>query len=287
MRANIDISRYNSRRKGAKSMAAMRINKILKDVSLEIESEKRLMIHMEKRKGRLPEGALSVCSRGDRKYYYQKIYADGEKTSILLDSKKPAHRKIIKELMEKKIIFHGVPILRKNIEALEKCQSTIRPYHPGNFKYGVFLGSEYYLEDDTCIKEWEAKPDQQNKYRPEELVHGTKRGIYVRSKSEALIADILYDLGIRVKYETILIAGRKTMYPDFEFIHPKTGKIIWWEHYGIIDDPGYAVKAFEKQDAYASIGIYPGENLIITWEAKGKPLTRDIVEEKLRQFDVI
>ena len=78
--------------------------------------------------------------------------------------------------------------------------------------------------------------------------------------SEMLIADILYDLGIRFKYETILVSGRKLMYPDFEFIHPKERRIIWLEHQGLIDDPKYAVDAFEKQDNYGRIHRkHPGD----------------------------
>ena len=265
----------------------MRINRIITDINAEIESERKVLEFMESRALVVPEGSLNTQMKGGLKYYYQIVDVEGKRVGICLDPSVDMHREVIKELMEKKTIVHGLPILRRNIEAMEKCASRIRPYHPLDFKYGELLGKDYYLDDDVCVREWEKKPDRQNPYHRERLIHETKCGILVRSKSEMLIADILYDLGIRFKYETILVSGRKLMYPDFEFIHPKERRIIWLEHQGLIDDPKYAVDAFEKHDNYGRIGIFPGKNLILTYETTGHPLTRGAVMEKLAQLDIV
>ena len=72
-----------------------------------------------------------------------------------------------------------------------------------------------------------------------------------------------------------------------ENVPPKERRIIWLEHQGLIDDPKYAVDAFEKQDNYGRIGIFPGKNLILTHETNDYPLTRGAVMEKLAQLDIV
>ena len=265
----------------------MSIISIVTDLNKEIEREYNLKAFMDERLKAVPDGSLSAVSIKNDKYYYKRVYMEGSRKSIILDPLEDMHREVIKELMEKKTIVHGLPILRNNIKAMEKCVSKLKPYDPLDFKYGELLGKDYYLDDDVCVREWEKKPDRQNPYHRERLIHETKCGIKVRSKSEMLIADILYDLGIRFKYETILVSGRKLMYPDFEFIHPKERRIIWLEHQGLIDDPKYAIDAFEKQDNYGRIGIFPGKNLILTYETDDHPLTRGAVMEKLAQLDIV
>ena len=50
-----------------------------------------------------------------------------------------------------------------------------------------------------------------------------------------------------------------------------------WEHFGMEDDPNYAIKTLRKLRIYQQNGIWPGEQLIITHETADKPLNiRDI-----------
>ena len=189
--------------------------------------------------------------------------------------------------MEKKTIIHGLPLVRQNIKILKRVSDNLKPYHPANYKYGELLGKDYYLEDDVCIRDWRKKKDSQNNAFREKLVHKTKSGIKVRSKSEILIADTLYDLGIEFKYEVRLKFMRETVYPDFEILHPKTYKLIWWEHLGMIDDPEYICKNMEKIIEYGRVGVFPGKTLIITYETKEKPLTYEMINQRLVEYNLI
>ena len=95
----------------------------------------------------------------------------------------------------------------------------------------------------------------------------TKRGERVRSKSEKIIADTFFDMGIEYKYECpISLKGYGTVYPDFTIMSIKLGKEIYWEHEGRMDDPKYAESAVRKIDSYMKNGIFPGDNLILTYE---------------------
>ena len=75
-----------------------------------------------------------------------------------------------------------------------------------------------------------------------------------------------------------------TFYPDFTIRHPKTGEIIYWEHFGLMDDPSYYQKTFSKLQLYASYGIIPSINLITTYETQEHPLSADIVEKIVKHY---
>ena len=265
----------------------MSIISIVTDLNKEIEREYNLKAFMDERLKAVPDGSLSAVSIKNDKYYYQRVYMNGSRKSIILDPLEDMHREVIKELMEKKTIVHGLPILRNNIKAMEKCVSKLKPYDPLDFKYGELLGKDYYLDDDVCVREWEKKPDRQNPYHRERLIHETKCGIKVRSKSEMLIADTLFDHGLEYKNETKLRLEGRNYYPDFEILHPKTRRIIWWEHLGKLADPGYVFENLDRIVVFGRNGIVVGDNLILTWETQEMPLTHAMVDQRLREFGLI
>ena len=262
----------------------MSIKRLKEGIYKEIQNESRLYRYMEARKGVIAPGSLYVKTGSIEPYIYQSIYDGDERYYITLDQTKDEDREVIKELMEKKTIVHGMPRLRKNIEALERCVEEIEPYSPLNYEYGNMLGKEYYLEDDVCVRDWKRKAECQNKFHPEKRIHDTKRGVRVRSKSEAMICDDLFDIGIFAKYETKLRFEGRNYYPDFEFIHPFEHKLMWWEHLGKMDDTVYVLDNIERLDVYHRNGLIWGDNLIITWETKEDPLTRRTIRARFKQY---
>lgn len=266
----------------------MSIRNIIDDLNREIEQEKKLYRLIENRRKELAAGSLEVSKKKYEKYYIQRVRISGTTKNISLDPSNDMHRSVIMELMEKKTVVHGAPILRKNIEAMEKCVAVLSPYHPTSFQYGELLGEQYYLDDDVCIKEWEKKLDNQNSAYLEYKIFDTKKGDYVRSKSEAIIADTLFDYGIKYKYEPRIIVDGKVRYPDFEVLHPVTYELNWWEHLGRLDDPVYVWNNLEKiTTVYGRNGIVLGKNLILTYETSDKPLTRSAVIERLKNQGLI
>ena len=100
-----------------------------------------------------------------------------------------------------------------------------------------FLTDEQYVERWLSFK-YESKPGYD-----EGLTHTTDRGEKVRSKSEKIIADKLYALGIPYRYEyPVHIKGYGTVYIDFVILDVKTRKEIYYEHFGKMDDPDYINK---------------------------------------------
>lgn len=74
------------------------------------------------------------------------------------------------------------------------------------------------------------------------------------------------------------------MYPDFTFLSKRTGKELYWEHEGRMDDPGYARKAIKKIESYESNGIYVGDRLILTFETETTVLSRKSIERNVKRY---
>ncbi|MGN0163757.1 MAG: ATP-dependent RecD-like DNA helicase, partial [Candidatus Ornithomonoglobus sp.] len=94
---------------------------------------------------------------------------------------------------------------------------------------------------------------------------------FVRSKSEAIITNLLVDRDIPFRYEEPLYAPDGTMYlPDFTVTF--RGEEYYWEHVGRTNDPKYMAHWNKKEAWYKK--HFPGK-LLITYE--GNDLTADAV----------
>ena len=109
----------------------------------------------------------------------------------------------------------------------------------------------------------------------------------VRSKSEKILADYFLSQGIFYKYECPLyLSDTIVYYPDFTFFHPRRNYEIYWEHFGRMDLPSYAINAVKKIRLYEENGIFLGKRLIITFE--GNPLVLDMqrVQALIDRFEL-
>lgn len=108
----------------------------------------------------------------------------------------------------------------------------------------------------------------ENPYRREDLIHKTSYGLQVRSKGEIMIAEILYAAGFEFYYEKALKlmdenGNVKVVYPDFTILLGQ-GKIVYWEHKGMMGNADYFLHDQEKMLLYYQNDIYEPKNLIVT-----------------------
>jgi ATP-dependent exoDNAse (exonuclease V) alpha subunit len=105
---------------------------------------------------------------------------------------------------------------------------------------------------------------------PRSLVHCTRGGQLVRSKSELVIANMLEHMGVPYRYEAEFFGenepGRRL--PDFTFATPDGRRIIW-EHLGMLHRPEYALGWEEKRRWYEKNGFIEDVNLFTTRERAG------------------
>ena len=100
-----------------------------------------------------------------------------------------------------------------------------------------------------------------------------------------IIADMLEREGIPYHYEYPLkLKGWGIVYPDFTILHTGKTQEIFWEHLGLMDHPDYAESAIQKIATYEKNGIYPGENLILTFETRKTPLNRKMVQRLIERY---
>ena len=101
--------------------------------------------------------------------------------------------------------------------------------------------------------------DGAERFLEEGLIHRTKRGDLVRSKSEVIIANELLGQGVdRYEYEAPLaLPDGRTRYPDFTVVDDDTGERYYWEHLGLLHNPDYAARWTRKLHAYREACILP------------------------------
>ena len=87
----------------------------------------------------------------------------------------------------------------------------------------------------------------------------------VRSKSEVIVADALFDAEIRYRYEVDLkLSNGVTVHPDFTIYDDDWQPIFYWEHLGMLQKEDYRKKWDIKRKSYEENGIIEGKNLIIS-----------------------
>jgi ATP-dependent exoDNAse (exonuclease V) alpha subunit len=125
-----------------------------------------------------------------------------------------------------------------------------------------FQGSASRLRDWARSEKSETRQRLTNLFAPpkpvavgkrfleERLIHQTERGDLVRSKSELIIADALYDADVEYDYEPEFTFDGVTRWPDFYVDDAATGRRIYWEHLGMLNDPVYRQRWERKLDWY-------------------------------------
>lgn len=131
---------------------------------------------------------------------------------------------------------------------------------------------------------WQKAPFKTNEAFPEKKIHEADNGILTRSKSEAAIASKLFKAGIPFRYECELVINGVSYYPDFTIIKPKTGKIVYLEHLGMMDNHNYVRKVMAKIQLYQNAGIFLGDTLFITFETSDCPLRYQDVDNLIKRF---
>ena len=115
---------------------------------------------------------------------------------------------------------------------------------------------------------------------PQQKNHTTSHGLKVRSKSEMLIAEKLYEHGLPFRYEQILQIDGVDYAPDFT-IRRCDGSIVYWEHCGLTGNSRYMNHHWRKMQIYVEAGITPWKNLIITYDDENGFLDLSVIESEI------
>jgi len=138
------------------------------------------------------------------------------------------------------------------------------------------------LPDDLYVKKWSERAYDHLPFFENEPEYYAANGLRVRSKTEALIADLLTSKNIPFLYEyPLLLSGKRPVYPDFTILDISRRKEIYWEHFGMMDDRDYSRNALLKIRDYKHAGHFPGCDLLMTFECTSLPLSLADAEKEL------
>lgn len=225
-----------------------------------------------------PLGLLYVkTDRGNPRYYqiinkHKNYLSSNKKDLIKALENKNYYMKLEKVTKEQQDVLSDVLLQIQSLNDPEQVFVTIDKRKTHLIKE-LSLQTKYILKTSN-INQFEM-PIENN------LNYVTKAGERVRSKSELIIANMLYDENISYGYEISCVANFR---PDFTVVNPVTGKLFYWEHFGMMDNPEYLSNCINKLQRYSCAGFVPGKNLIVTFESTNMPLNIDYIKSVIKEY---
>ncbi|MBO4928375.1 MAG: hypothetical protein J5379_09030 [Clostridiales bacterium] len=219
-----------------------------------------------------PNGSLRVdCGRQKTHYAWAETpYSRGK---YIPSGKEDLIGKLAQKSYAQKFLNEA----RQELRLIERFIASM-PGHRADLVYSKLtperqrLVTPYLLDADTYAQNWESQSFESNPNYPELLKYETRRGEKVRSKTELIIADTYFELGIPYRYECALhVRNGVVYYPDFTLLDTFHRRIVFHEHFGLIDDAEYRKKAEKKIQEYERYGIYSCKNLLLTYESATTP----------------
>lgn len=235
----------------------MKMDSMYEKLKNELNIQKKLLDDARRQIDKV-KGYLFIRDSGNHKLYYQvvkKKTAAGWKTKLKNIS---TNQKLIYDLAKKGLNKRLKSIYTKNIKTLESALDKYIPLTdeilmPEKYKSILVMNNK-----DAKYKTYA--------FNPSVHIYATACGIMVRSRAEVIIANALWHYGIPFVYEELFpyqSDNGKWYYPDFT-IHLPDGRIIIWEHWGMLDKLSYCESNVEKLYTYNANHFTIGKNLIIT-----------------------
>lgn len=168
----------------------------------------------------------------------------------------------LSNLLSKELFYTGITRSQKHITLF--IQNDIEPLFRLRRKENSSI-----IKINSSIMKFDPVPleiMQASKYYEEGKIHRTLIDVMVRSKSEALIANMLYQEKIKFIYEKPLLGGDGLRYlPDFTIYY--NGEEWYWEHLGLLGNRNYEKHWEKKKKWYKDNNFF--QKLYTTEEKSG------------------
>lgn len=238
----------------------------------------------EKRLRNAPKGNLRIAKKKNRFEYYYVNEKENKSGRYLKKKEENLVRKLVQRDYDAAVLKSAAERLKgieKFLISYEKTKLSNIFHNLNSYRKGLIYS--HLISDEEFVKNWQAV-----KYEKKEFEDGTQeimteKGERVRSKSEKIIADKLYMLGIPYRYECpILLEGNIKVYPDFTILKMPEREEVYLEHFGMMDDINYMNSVIYKLNTYEKNKIYLGVNLFLTYETSKKPLNTKALDEMIK-----
>ena len=234
----------------------------------------------------VPKGTLRITTSRNALQYIHCV-EDSNKSGYKLSYIRKANASLVKRLAQKSYDQRIKKLVDRRLKQIEKIAGEYEDKEIEEIydklspvRKGLVQAVEEPWEEQ--LKKWKSIPYIGKEFDAKTPLIYTKKGERVRSKSEKILADTFYALGIEYKYECpIKLNGYGVVYPDFTFLRKRDGKEVYWEHDGKMDDPKYAEKAIRKINSYIANDILPGDKLIVSFESSGVVINDRIIKKMI------
>ena len=277
------------------------VNKVMQPANAEIAKLEDMLKKIDDQLASAPSGSLKCHKKDGQAYYYNAYMAKDSDKEDNIKWKNEYIKKdspLAKELANKQYYTKLRVAVTNNLNQLKRFinkyqENKIDEIYDSLSDERKRLVTPLQLSIKEQVRIWDEEEYEKNNSYPENLRYETDQGDLVRSKSEVIIANILYKhrKDIIYKYEkplSLVIDGReRQVHPDFSIINVHTGKITYWEHAGLMDDAHYATEFVRKMNAYVYNGLIPGKDVIVSYETQELPLDIGVVKKMVNQITEI
>ncbi|MBE5884607.1 MAG: hypothetical protein E7291_09415 [Lachnospiraceae bacterium] len=234
-----------------------------------------------------PNGHLRITTNNGRvEYYYKSVEVSSSNGRYIKKNEESLARAIAQrdyDALLAKSAVERIKVIKNFLEKYEK--TSIKRIYQNTNGYRRDLISAVVISDEEYVKRWQAVEYEGKAFAVEAQEIITERGERVRSKSEKIIADKLYMLGIPYRYEyPLMLEGNIKIYPDFTILKMSSREEVYLEHLGLMDDSSYVDNVMYKLNTYERNRIYLGVNLFTTYETSKKPLNSRTLDGMIRKL---
>ncbi len=257
----------------------------------EAQNLKKIVKDAKKRLCGAPQGHLRIVKKREGIEFYYKEDKGQRNGRYMRKHEHEMARAIAQRDYDTQLVRRGEARINAIDTFLKKYNKTslhdiYRKTNPNRRR----MIQDMIISDEEYINQWQKVLYKGKDFEEEKTPIITERGELVRSKSEKIIADKLYMLGIPYRYEyPLLLQGNIKLHPDFTILKMPERKEVYLEHLGLMDDMDYVEGVMRKLNIYERNEIYLGVNLFITYETKKNPLntrTLDGIIKKLFCEDI-
>lgn len=237
------------------------MNEIITVAKREIIKLRKILSEVENFMSDAPKGCLKWQNKNGKTYYYHQF--KNKENQWEREYIKREDVSLANELALKHYYSVIRPKVKKQLNELEKfvkrySSDELDDVYDNLCSERKALCTPISTSVETQLRLWQEEEYEPARMHLENLRYETEQGEMVRSKSELIIANILY---------------RNTT------INIHTGKIKYWEHAGRMDDTHYSCDTVKKMNNYVSNGLLPGRDVVWTFETQGYPLDVSVVKK--------
>ena len=239
---------------------------------LSYEHSKLRIKYLRKRLKELPQGKIVTISSHGHTYSALRISSSGSlpaKHNRYYSLNRRTGKELLPLVKEAESIKDELLSISEKIQIITRSDRKIslikRRGEPRKMNLEFFM-------------ELKATEDSNSYPKPASAVE--YKGILMRSKGEAILAQKFDALDYPCVYEPTLICGKK-IHPDFAVYIPEIDKVIFIEFMGALSKSDYLYDAGEKFKFYAKNGYIIGRDVIFICETNNSAADLDMLAAQL------